>query len=198
MDFLHFSLVLLLSNLSVDAAIFTLQNKCNNTIWPGILAGGGHPVLDDGGLELNPHASINVTAPAGWSGRFWARNGCTFDDSGEGNCATGNCGNVLKCKGAGGVPPVSLAEFTLDSPMDFYDVSLVDGYNMPISIIPLGGSGNCSKVTCVSDLNIKCPDGLQVKGDGGDVVGCKSACMAFQKPEYCCSAESTYTKDKAS
>ncbi|KAI3697376.1 hypothetical protein L6452_30351 [Arctium lappa] len=189
MDFLHFSLILL-SFPAIHAAIFTLQNNCNNTIWPGIQPGAGHPLISDGGLQLKPHSSINLTAPHGWSGRFWGRDGCTFDDSGNGRCATGDCGNVLQCKGAGGVPPVSLAEFTLDNPMDFYDVSLVDGYNLPVSIIPLGGSGNCSSVRCVTDLNVKCPDSLQVKGDGGsEVVACKSACTAFQKPEYCCTGE---------
>ncbi|XP_071719869.1 pathogenesis-related thaumatin-like protein 3.5 [Rutidosis leptorrhynchoides] len=186
-NFLQFSLLLLLSSFCVDAAIFTLQNNCKKTIWPGILSGGGHPLLSPGGLELKPRGSIKLTAPTGWSGRFWARSGCTFDTSGKGNCVTGDCGNVLQCNGAGGVPPVSLAEFTLNSPMDFYDVSLVDGYNVPVSIVPLGGSGNCSRVTCVSDLNVKCPRSLQVKGDGGEVVACKSACTAFQKPECCCS-----------
>ncbi|XP_006438972.2 pathogenesis-related protein 5 [Citrus clementina] len=182
----HLPLLLALISFSgTDAAIFTLENKCKETIWPGILAGSGKPVLMNGGVRLNAGENIKIEAPKGWSGRFWPRTGCTFDQSGNGKCVTGDCGAKLNCNGAGGEPPVSLAEFTLDSPEDFYDVSLVDGYNVPMSIIPSGGTGRCKSVSCVSDLNTKCPEDLQQK-DTGRVVACKSACMAFNTPEYCC------------
>ncbi|KAI5421341.1 hypothetical protein KIW84_044959 [Lathyrus oleraceus] len=108
----------------------------------------------DGGVKLKPGQTINVTAPKGWSGRFWGRHGCTFNNFSIGKCITGDCGGKLRCAGAGGEPPASLAEFTLDSQVEyFYDVSLVDGYNMPVSIIPLGGSGMRKAVKCRSDLN---------------------------------------------
>ncbi|KAL8500749.1 hypothetical protein ACS0TY_020366 [Phlomoides rotata] len=173
-----------------NAAVFTLQNRCKETIWPGILAGGGHPQLTNGGLKLAPNARINIEAPTGWSGRFWARTGCSFDSSGmQGNCTTGDCSGQLECSGTGGEPPVSLAEFTLNSPLDFYDVSLVDGFNLPISIIPVGGSGNCTAVECSSNLNLRCPKVLRVRGNqqNGKPVACKSACLAFGEPQYCCS-----------
>ncbi|XP_058744127.1 pathogenesis-related thaumatin-like protein 3.5 [Vicia villosa] len=184
----HLSLIFMLFySLGVDATIFTLQNKCRNTMWPGILTAAGKPQLIDGGVKLKPGQAINVTAPRGWSGRVWGRRGCTFNSFGIGKCITGDCGGKLRCAGAGGVPPASLAEFTLDSPVgDFYDVSLVDGYNFPISIIPLGGSGMCKAVKCISDLNRNCPAGLELRNIKGRVVGCKSACMAFHKPEFCC------------
>ncbi|KAK9283942.1 hypothetical protein L1049_012199 [Liquidambar formosana] len=57
---------------------------------------------------------------------------------------------------------------------------------MPISITPTGGSGSCTTVSCLADLNHNCPAGLQLIKNG-QVVGCKSACLAFNKPEYCCS-----------
>jgi hypothetical protein len=174
----------------VDATIFTLQNKCRNTMWPGILTAAGKPQLIDGGVKLKPGQAINITAPKGWSGRLWGRRGCAFDTSGNGKCVTGDCGGKLKCAGAGGEPPASLAEFTLDSPEgDFYDVSLVDGYNIPVSIIPSRVSGMCKEVKCRSDLNKNCPAGLEVRNIKGRVVGCKSACMAFNKPEYCCTGD---------
>ncbi|MCD7447453.1 hypothetical protein HAX54_029719 [Datura stramonium] len=112
-----------------------------------------------------------------------------YATAGKGICATADCGGVLQCNGAGGTPPASLAEFTLDSPMDFYDVSLVDGFNIPISVYPSGGSGNCSNVQCSSDMNLQCPQELQVKTNNGSVIACKSACLAFNKPEYCCTGE---------
>jgi hypothetical protein len=42
----------------------------------------------------------------------------------------------LQCNGAGGVPPVTLAEITLNGAggNDFYDVSLVDGFNVPVQV----------------------------------------------------------------
>ncbi|KAK7283860.1 hypothetical protein RIF29_13608 [Crotalaria pallida] len=179
------SFLIMLFLIGVDATAFTLQNRCKNTIWPGILTGAGKPQLMDGGVELKPGQAINITAPTGWSGRFWGRRGCSFDSSGNGKCTTGDCGGKLKCAGAGG----SLAEFTLDSPEgDFYDVSLVDGYNMPVSIFPSGGSGQCTAVTCLSDLNRNCPTGLELRTEG-HIVGCKSACMAFNKPAYCCTED---------
>ena len=82
----------------------------------------------NGGFELKSHQTVIIDMPKGWSGRLWGRSGCTFDESGKVNCTTGDCGGRLECAGAGGAPPASLAEFTLDSPLDFYDVSLVDGY----------------------------------------------------------------------
>lgn len=178
---------------------FTLHNKCSYTVWPGILAGGGHPLLANGGFELQPNAQVSIPAPEGWSGRFWGRTGCNFDQSGRGKiCETADCGGgILQCAGTGGAPPASLAEFTLDSPLDFYDVSLVDGYNIPISISPTG-SNDCTEVKCTFDLN-NCPEELKLRlsnsdvdggsgdGRGQSVVGCKSACLALNKPEYCCS-----------
>lgn len=112
-----------------------------------------------------------------------------YATAGKGTCATADCGGVLHCNGAGGTPPASLAEFTLDSPMDFYDVSFVDGFNIPISVYPSGGSGNCSNVQCSSDINLQCPQELQVKTHDGTTIACKSACFALNKPEYCCTEE---------
>lgn len=174
----------------VSATVFTLQNSCKYTVWPGTLSGNGATILGDGGFALSPGATIQLSAPAGWSGRFWARTGCNFDDSGKGNCSTGDCG-ALKCTG-GGAPPVSLVEFTLasgNSEKDFYDVSLVDGYNVGLGVRPSGGSGDCQYAGCVADLNGSCPKELQVMDSGGRVVACKSACAAFNTQEYCCTGE---------
>ena len=77
-----------------------------------------------------------VNVADGWAGRVWARTGCNFDGNGQGRCVTGDCGNKLQCNGAGGVPPVTLAEITLNGAggKDFYDVSLVDGFNVPVKV----------------------------------------------------------------
>lgn len=73
--------------------------------------------------------------------------------------------------------------------MDFYDVSLVDGYNLAMLVAPRGGGGpNCSFTGCVSDLNGACPTELKVMSEEEEsTVACKSACEAFNSPQYCCS-----------
>lgn len=168
-----------------QARTFTFANQCNETVWVGALGNPGKGNPNGGGWALAAGASTNVSIPAGWAGRFWGRRECSFDSNGNGSCATGNCGR-LQCNGAGGVPPTSLAEFTLGAP-DFYDVSLVDGYNLPMAVAVQSGTytgGNnpnapydCGAPTCSSDVNASCPDPLKLTV-GGKVVGCRSAHQA--------------------
>jgi len=166
-------------------ATFTFVNRCDYTVWPGILANAGSPPLQSTGFELPKDTSRAFQASTGWSGRFWARTGCTFDGSGSGSCLTGDCGSgQVECNGAGAAPPATLAEFTLGTGgQDFYDVSLVDGYNLPMIVEGTGGSGLCASTGCISDLNQQCPAELRAS----EGSACKSACEAFGSPEYCCS-----------
>ncbi|PQQ03250.1 thaumatin-like protein 1 [Prunus yedoensis var. nudiflora] len=184
------TLLLLIIAKGVTGATFTFTNKCDFTVWPGILASAGSPKLDSTGFELAKGSSRSFQAPTGWSGRFWGRTGCNFDGSGHGSCSTGDCGSSqLECNGAGAAPPATLAEFTLGSgSQDFYDVSLVDGYNLPMIVEGSGGSGTCASTGCATDLNRRCPAELKVDGGGA----CKSACDAFGTPEYCCSGDYAY------
>ncbi|CAA0841167.1 Pathogenesis-related thaumatin superfamily protein [Striga hermonthica] len=178
---------LLLAN-DTFATTFTLVNKCEYTIWPGILSNSGVSSLGTTGFELGPHDSRSFQAQPGWSGRFWARTGCSFDTStGQGQCLTGDCGSgQVECGGSGAAPPATLAEFTVGSGgPDFYDVSLVDGYNLPVVVEPAGGSGQCGLTGCAADLGRSCPEELRAGGGRG----CRSACEAFGSPEYCCRGE---------
>lgn len=185
MDLLS-SLLLILITLSSGpkmyecARIFTIINSCKETVWPAITPGEN---FNGGGLELKPGQSVVFQAPVGWSGRIWGRSGCKFDKDGTGSCQTADCGNTLKCK-ASGKTPASLAEFTLAN-VDYYDVSLVDGFNLPIAVKPINGRGNCSTAGCDSDLRETCPSELAVKANG-KVIACRSACDVFNSDEYCC------------
>ncbi|TKY65677.1 Thaumatin protein 1 [Spatholobus suberectus] len=70
----------------------------------------------------------------------------------------------VECVG-GARPPATLAEFTLKCAdgLDFYNVSLVDGYNLPMLIVAKGGTrGGCSATGCLVDLNGGCPAELRV------------------------------------
>nr|ACN25673.1 unknown [Zea mays] len=167
-------------------------NRCTDTVWPGVLSNAGSPRLEPTGFELPPGAARAVPAPAGWSGRMWARTGCSQDGAtGRLVCATGDCGSgSAECAGAGAAPPATLAEFTLDGSggLDFYDVSLVDGYNLPVLVETSGGAGSsgpasCAAAGCAADLNAMCP--AELRAGGG--AACRSACDAFARPEYCCS-----------
>ncbi|KAL7158163.1 hypothetical protein ABFS83_02G123700 [Erythranthe nasuta] len=185
-SFLFFSLAWLLSA-GTCTTIFTFTNHCNFTIWPATNSGSG-AVVADGGFVLPPGSTAAFPAPPGWSGRFWARTGCVFDNAGNGRCTTGDCGGRLGCA-TGGEPPVSLAEFTVGGGLDFYDVSLVDGFNVGVGVRPSGGSGDCSITACGANVLGDCPPELQVVGAAGAVVACKSACLRFGTPEFCCSGD---------
>ncbi|XP_060194072.1 thaumatin-like protein 1 [Lycium barbarum] len=174
------SLLVLIFCQGILGATFTFVNKCDHTVWPGIL---GTPKLDSTGFELTKGSSRSFQAATGWSGRFWGRTGCNFDSE-NGSCATADCGSgQMECNGGGATPPATLAEFTLGSgSQDFYDVSLVDGYNLPMMVEVSGGSGPCASTGCNVDLNLKCP--MELRVNGGDA--CRSACDAFKTPQYCC------------
>lgn len=138
------------------ACTFTITNYCPYTIWPGALAGAGTPQLPMTGFELASGQSVRIPSAPGWSGRIWARTGCIFDASGAGKCQTGDCGGRLECGGIGATPPVSLFEITLGqgNETDFYDVSFVDGYNLPLIAAPRSIYGGCNATGCATDINI--------------------------------------------
>ncbi|TQD97922.1 hypothetical protein C1H46_016447 [Malus baccata] len=178
----------------VVSRTFTMQNKCDYTVWPGILSNAGVSPLPTTGFALAKGETKIISAPASWGGRFWGRTLCSHDSAGKFSCLTGDCGSgKLECSGSGAAPPATLAEFTLDGAggLDFFDVSLVDGYNLPMLVVPNGGTGtNCTNTGCVVDLNTRCPSELKVtSADGAEGVACKSACEAFGQPQYCCSGE---------
>ncbi|XP_052172531.1 thaumatin-like protein [Diospyros lotus] len=184
-----FFLLLLLYSLSLtNGAQLILVNNCNESVWPGILGGSGHPTPRNGGFHMRSGQEMVMDVPEKWSGRIWGRQGCSFDSNGNGSCETGDCSGLLHCRGLGGVPPATVVEMTLGSstsPLHFYDVSLVDGFNLPVSMGPVGGGIGCGVASCEVDLNICCPSALEERR-GGKVVGCKSACLAMQSAKYCC------------
>ncbi|KAL8239623.1 hypothetical protein R6Q59_016190 [Mikania micrantha] len=180
---IFFLCMLLLSSgniLSDCARVFIIINGCEETVWPAITPSS---TFGGGGYALRTNESRVHMAPVGWSGRIWGRTNCSFDTNGNGTCLTGGCGSSLRCSGSSNTSS-TLAEFTLAT-RDYYDVSLVDGFNLPMSIKPINGKGNCSVASCMGDLHKSCPSELSVKA-GGKVVACRSACDVFNTDEYCC------------
>jgi len=170
-----------------------IHNNCPFVLWPGTLGNWGKEHPARGGFKLNPRESRILTVPMEWGGRVWGRTNC--DETGK--CETGDCGHDIECNGKGGIPPVSLAEITFDGwgGIDYYDVSLVDGYNLQIKMEPVEGTyrkrpGNdyydCTVAGCTSDLNSICPNELRITNSEGRTIQCMSACMRFNTDEYCC------------
>jgi len=176
----------------------TFHNKCNQNLWIGSLPNpGGHKMVSGGGWFMAEGAKSSVTVADNWAGRFWGRTSCNFNSKGIGSCSSGDCGGKLDCGSAGGKPPATLIEMTFrgNAGQDFYDISLVDGYNLPARMEPTRGTFKanpargkyyCGAPGCKSDLNLICPKELQKKDSNGRVVGCMSACEKFNTDRHCC------------
>jgi hypothetical protein len=75
--------------------------------------------------------------------------------------------------------------------LDFYDVSMVDGSNLPMYVNTVGGktkdrinAEGCEEGRgCTT--TVRCPPALQVHG-GGQVLACISPCARFGTDRYCC------------
>ncbi|XP_054158470.1 uncharacterized protein LOC128956779 [Oppia nitens] len=155
----------------------TLHNHCLSTVWPRIV---GQKINDS--YELAIGQKIDLTIPMGWSGQIWARTGC-LDKTGS-KCLTGTPDTrsatqaVFNFSGSRGQ-------------LDKYSVSIVDGYNLPISINAIANTwmtvngSRCSWNGCTTDLNTYCPQELALLS-GTDIIGCQSPCRKFNTDDYCC------------
>ncbi|GFP85324.1 thaumatin-like protein [Phtheirospermum japonicum] len=158
--------------------LFNCSGRANNynvVFCPSILPGGGRR------LGLGETWTVNV--PASTTGRIWARTGCFFDRAGLGRCLTGDCKGLLQCR-SNGAPPNTLAEYSLNQSddMDFFDVSLVEGFNVPIGFSAI--SGSCQVIRCVANINGQCPRELRAPG------GCNNPCTVYRTDQYCCNLSS--------
>ena len=166
----------------INSATLTIINNCNCNIWPAILSNSGSQPLSPTGFALGAGNSQAITVPSNWSGRLWGRTQCSGDTTGKFTCLTGDCGSsAVECGGGQLSPAATRAEFTLtDGGPGSYLVSVVDGYNLPMMVVPQGGTGpeNCGTVGCVMDSNSNYfPKELQItSGTGNNVVAIKSAC----------------------
>ncbi|KIO15782.1 hypothetical protein M407DRAFT_34625, partial [Tulasnella calospora MUT 4182] len=179
------------------ARTFTVYNACPFTIWPAVFTdlnvGSAVPSVATG-WEAPAWSTKTFSVPDNWkAGRIWGRRNCNFaTNPGPNSCLDGGCNGGLLCDAhtGTGVPPATLAEFTLGAAdgNDWYDVSLVDGYNLPMRITNTGG---CHVADCPVDLGPNCPSALKGPFDSsGFPVGCKSDCLVDSNPgnsPSCCS-----------
>ncbi|KAK8614121.1 hypothetical protein V6N13_122495 [Hibiscus sabdariffa] len=139
-----------------------------------------------------PLAEQQFVAPWSWNGQIWARTGCKFESNWQPACETSDCDGRLQCNGLIGKPLATLMQVALQGDKgnpNFYDVSQVDGYNLPVSVATRPFSPKCTNRGCSKNLNNFCPHELQVVNKDGKVVACRSACLAFNIDSFCCRNE---------
>jgi hypothetical protein len=150
---------------------FTITNSCKQTVWAAALPASTFP----GGLvEMAPGYSFQVGVDNGWSGRIWGKTLCTTS------------GGTTTC--ASSAFPASLAELTLTKTatgLDFYDVSLVDGFNLPIELEAVGHTPDpahpydCGSPTCAANLDATCSAQFQDSADRQVIACANDACKVI-------------------
>jgi hypothetical protein len=92
------------------------------------------------------------------------------------------------CGGLGGAVPATLAWVNLhhDNDQTTYGVSVVDDFNVGLSVTPHEGRDNCPVLACHKNLTETCPGELQLRSSTGSILACKSGCEAFRIDELCC------------
>ncbi|KAJ7823306.1 thaumatin-like protein [Mycena olivaceomarginata] len=179
----------------------TVYNACPFTVWPALFTSSGGRPSQATGWAAPSFTKVSFNVPRDWEGRVWGRRNCDFSKNpGPSSCLVGGCNGGLECdtKTGTGVPPATLAEFKFNGAgnKDFYDVSLVDGYNLPMRI---DNNVGCGIPSCPVDLGPNCPDGQKGPFDpSGFPVGCKSACTvdalngrAGDSPNCCSGSHNT-------
>ncbi|XP_059286862.1 thaumatin-like protein [Lycium ferocissimum] len=156
--------------------IINIRNNCPFTVWAAAVPGGGRR-LDYGEAWRIPQTNLSSIR----SRRIWGRTNCNFDTSGRGRCQTGDCNGLLECEGFG-TPPNTLAEYALNQfgNNDFFDISLVDGFNLPMEFSPASADNCSARISCTADIIGQCPNELRTPG------GCNNPCTVFKTNEYCC------------
>ncbi|OXB36198.1 hypothetical protein J007_04076 [Cryptococcus neoformans] len=178
-----FSLVLSLSTPSLAVRQMTVSNKCSSSIYVAVGGKGGALTTTGGAAQpagwKQAPGDFSFNVPDGWNnGRIWARTGCTLNGNTL-DCVVGGCsGNTVKCSGTEyGKPGATLAEFTIDvNSMDSYDISIVDGYNLPMEIT--SSDSSCAKGSCGTETDIltQCDPSLVYPKNSDKIYSCNSAC----------------------
>ncbi|KAI7861763.1 thaumatin [Spinellus fusiger] len=139
----------------VSGATITVKNNCSYSSQINQQTNNAAPGTN--AFVLAPGKSSNIYVADNWAGRVWPRPECT----GKTDCDP--------------PAPASLAEFNFGSfaGLTFFDVSLVDGFNVPLSVQPNGGT-NCPSASC--HKLPACPNGNQFKNinNNGKVVSCQN------------------------
>ncbi len=183
-------------------------NKCD----------AGTPLVDGGGFRLDADTGTHTTTvEKNWQGAFWGRTGCSGSDD-DLTCDWGTCRSnfdgkgKLQCGGVGLSPPSTKGEINFDqNGHNTYDVSIVDGFNVPMAIEVVKNTGktgsepkgkekyDCTMAGTKTDIRLKFNETKLnytklANIQNGKMVGVWSACSWASPPnpedprikEYCC------------
>ncbi|KAI8063923.1 thaumatin [Gongronella butleri] len=154
-----------------------IVNNCPESNSIGVLTNGAANI--DQRFDLTSKQSRSISLPDTWGGRIFGQPQCVGTQDNQ------------HCGPPGASNPATLAEFFFkgSSGKDYYDVSMVDGYNLPMAINVEGGGSSsgyeCGNPSCMSLPS--CPSSLTVKDSASRVIGCQSSCSATGNPADCCS-----------
>jgi hypothetical protein len=181
--------------LPAQTARLRVVNRCARTIW---IAHSSNLTTDqDLALATGAFHDYDIPAAGLASVRFWPKLGC--DASGHA-CAVGDNGEGggAPCGPHGCEPPFDSkfeATFAATTSADatWYDLSLVDGYTLPLAVKPIGpgvGTGSCVASDCSTLTLDACPaqdqDGLDLRvadpADPSKTIACLSPCKAWNYP----------------
>ena len=144
-------ILLLLLAATNDATKFSITNNCSYTVWPATTPVGGGLELTSGGAQ----AARLIVAAAGHVKQLI----------------------VVACFPARrAVEPqttVALAEFTIGGATDFLDLTMIDGFNLPMALLPAKEGPECRMVLrCEGNSNSQCPDAFMTPTDSTKTHTC--------------------------
>jgi hypothetical protein len=147
-----------------------IRNHLHREIHVEVLSGGASDLKSDAFI-LGPGKDTVYEVPNVWrASRLWGR---------------------TEAKQSG---PSTLVEWTMGG-RDWYHISLVDGYNLPVTVTPVPGTYaksdstdpfQCGSISCTEDLLQDCPAELRKLDGFGQVAQCLSACSKYNEDEFCC------------
>lgn len=159
-----------------------LENKCGFPVWP-VMADSMAPSLNTTKKALAVLQSGKVykmDVDPFWSGSIWGMVGCVEKKPCD------NLSNMYATKATfellGGI-----------AKPDTFSVTLENGYNLPISVVPQSSKSDskwkyCASMGCTVNAENLCPKSLQVKreGRGGVFTACKGRCDGYlcSPPEF--------------
>ncbi|WMV57299.1 hypothetical protein MTR67_050684 [Solanum verrucosum] len=155
-----------------------IHNNCPFTVWAAAVPHGR------GGRQLEYGETWIIEVNTTKNGRIWGRTNCNFNTLDKGQCQTGDCNGLLECQTFSSTPPNTLAEYALNqnNNKDFFSITLVDGFNIPMEFSPVSADGCSVRISCTADIIGQCPNELRTPG------GCNNPCTVFKTNEYCCTS----------
>uniref|UniRef100_A0A183C829 ABC transporter domain-containing protein n=1 Tax=Globodera pallida TaxID=36090 RepID=A0A183C829_GLOPA len=146
---------------------FWMYNQCGKDL----MVGGTAP-----GTVFNNGISKALISATITSGRIWFNKDCDNDEVKH------------YCNSGAAQPPISLFEMTLSIDAQFYDVSYVDGINLPISVLVKDCPGvHFANNFTFNSLLASLPDEMKLTyNNGRDLVGVQSVCSAYGTDAVCC------------